>query len=133
MLFYDWKKMFEASEGNPLALFVIFKMLVNEEIPRNKYDDIYKYAGKHFNGQSFLIHPDVLLYNAYKYEYREIAQYLAVASMRPYADYLVTGETSLDLLQCEIEQEFFEDNSLLRIEDGKVYFLYEEVKQENIH
>ena len=108
MLFYDWKKMFEASEGNPLALFVIFKMLVNEEIPRNKYDDIYKYAGKHFNGQSFLIHPDVLLYNAYKYEYREIAQYLAVASMRPYADYLVTGETSLDLLQCEVEQEFFE-------------------------
>lgn len=133
MLFYDWKKMFEAAEGNALALFVIFKMLATNAIPRNKYDDIYKYAGKHFNGESFLIHPDVLLHNAYKYDYREIAQYLAVASMRPYADYLVTGEPTLDLLQCEIEQELFENNSLLRIEDDKVHFLYEEVTQENIH
>lgn len=94
---------------------------------------MYKFASKHFNGESFLIHPDVLLHNAYKYEYREIAQYLAVASMRPYADYLVTGDTTLDLLQCEIEQEFFEDNSLLRVESDKVHFLYEEVTQENIH
>ena len=133
MLFYDWKKMFEASEGNPLALFIIFRMIVTKAIPKNKYDDIYKYAGKHFTGESFLVHPDVLLYNSYKYSYREIAQYLAVASMRPYADYAITGDTTLDLLQCEIETEFFEGNSLLRIEDGKVHFLYEEVKQENIH
>ena len=133
MLFYDWKKMFEASEGNPLALFIIFRMIVTKAIPKNKYDDIYKYAGKHFAGESFLVHPDVLLYNSYKHEYREIAQYLAIASMRPYADYLVTGDTTLDLLQCEVETEFFEDNSLLHIENGKVHFLYEEVKQENLH
>ena len=133
MLFYDWKKMFEAAEGNPLALFVIFKMLVTNAIPRNKFDDIYKYAGKHFNGESFLIHPDVLLHNAYKHDYRDIAQYIALASIRPYADYLVTGEPTLDLLQCEVDQELFEDNSLLTIKDGKVHFLYEEVKQENIH
>jgi hypothetical protein len=133
MLFYDWKKMFEAAEGSPLALFVIFKMLVTNAIPRNKFDDIYKYAGKHFNGESFLIHPDVLLHNAYKHDYRDIAQYLALASIRPYADYLVTGEPTLDLLQCEVDQELFEDNSLLTIKDGKVHFLYEEVKQENIH
>ena len=133
MLFYDWKKMFDASEGNPLALFIIFRMIVTKAIPKNKYDDIYKYAGKHFTGESFLVHPDVLLYNSYKHEYREIAQYLAIASMRPYADYLVTGDTTLDLLQCEVETEFFEDNSLLHIENGKVHFLYEEVKQENLH
>jgi hypothetical protein len=133
MLFYDWKKMFEAAEGSPLAVFIIFKMLVTNGIPRNKFDDIYKYAGKHFNGESFLIHPDVLLHNAYKHDYRDIAQYLALASIRPYADYLVTGEPTLDLLQCEVDQELFEDNSLLTIKDGKVHFLYEEVKQENIH
>ena len=133
MLFYDWKKMFEAAEGSPLALFVIFKMLVTNAIPRNKFDDIYKYAGKHFNGESFLIHPDVLLHNAYKHDYRDIAQYLALASIRPYADYLITGEPTLDLLQCEVDQELFEDNSLLTVKDGKIHFLYEEVKQENIH
>ena len=133
MLFYDWKKIFEAADGSPLAMFIIFKMLVTKAIPKNKYDDMYKFADKHFTGESFLLHPDVLLHNSYKYEYREVAQYLAIASMRPYADYLVTGDTTLDLLQCEIEQEFFQDNSLLRIDDNKVHFLYEEVTKENIH
>jgi len=133
MLFYDWKKMFDASEGNPLALFIIFKMLVTNAVPRNKYDDIYKYAGKHFNGQSYILHADVLLHYAYKHEYREIAQYLALASMRRYADYAATGDTTLDLEQCEVDQEYFKDNSLLRIKNGKIHFKYEEVKQENIH
>lgn len=133
MLFYDWKKMFEAAEGSPLALFIIFKMLVTNAIPKNKYDDIYKYASKHFNGESFLVHPDVLLHNSYKHEYREIAQYLALASIRPYADYAATGETTLDLLMCDVDRELFEDNSLLTIEDGKVHFLYEEVNIKDIH
>ncbi|HAW05701.1 MAG TPA: hypothetical protein DCW83_13525 [Saprospirales bacterium] len=133
MLFYDWKKMFKVSEGNPLVLYTLFKMITNKEIPRNKYDDIYKFAGKQFNGESYIIHPDVLLHNSYKHSYREIAQYLALASMRPYADYIVTGEPTLDLQQCEVDQEFFENNSLLHIENDKIHFLYEEVKQENIH
>ena len=133
MLFYDWKKMFDAADGNPLAIFIIFKMLVTRAIPKNKYDDIYKYASKHFNGESFIVHADVLLHNSYKHDYREIAQYLALASLRPYADYLVTGDTTLDLLQCEVDQELFKDNSLLHINNGRVHFLYEEVKQENIH
>ena len=133
MLFYDWRKIFEASDGSPLAIFIIFKMLVTRAIPKNKYDDIYKYANMHFTGESFLVHGDVLLHNAYKYEYREIAQYLALASMRPYADYLATGELTLDLIKCEIDLELFENNRLLHIEDGIVHFLYEEVKPENIH
>ena len=133
MLFYDWKKMFEASEGSPLALFIIFKMLVTGAVPRNKYDNIYKYAGKHFNGESFLVHPDLLLHYAYKYEYREIAQYLALASMRRYDDYAATGKTTLYLLECEVDQELFEENSLLQRLNGKVHFLYEEATQETIH
>ena len=106
--------MFEASEGSPLALFIIFKMLVTGAVPRNKYDNIYKYAGKHFNGESFLVHPDLLLHYAYKYEYREIAQYLALASMRRYADYAATGKTTLDLLECEVDQELLKKTVYFR-------------------
>jgi len=133
MLFYDWKKMFEAAEGSPLALFIILKMLVTRAIPKNKYDDIYKYASMHFNGESFLVHADVLLHNAYKYEYREIAQYLALASLRRFADYAATGKTTLDLRECEIDQELFKENSLLHIQNGEIHFLYEEVPQEKLH
>jgi hypothetical protein len=133
MLFYNWEKIFESSEGNPQTMYSIVKMMYLNEIPKNKYDKIYKYANKSFIGQSFLLHPDVLLYNSYKHSFREIAQYLALASVRPYVDYVTTGELTLDLDLVEIPLELFTDNSLLHVEDGKLHFLYEEVKQENIH
>ncbi len=114
-------------------MFIIFKMMQEDAIPANKFDRIYKYASKTFTGESFLVHPDVLLYNSYKHSYREIAQYLALASMRPFADYAATGELTLDLDTIEIPLELFTDNSLLTMEDGRIHFLYEEVKQENIH
>lgn len=133
MLFYDWEKIFNASQGNGRDMFAIVKMMYLKEVPKNKYDKLYKFSTKSFLGTSFLVHPDVLLYNAYKHSFREIAQYLALASLRPYADYAVTGDTTLDLDLVEIPVELFYDNSLLRIEDNKLHFLYEEVKPENIH
>ena len=133
MLFYDWEKIFNASEGNPKTMFTLFKMVYLKEIPDNRFDKLYKYAHKTFIGESFLVHPDVLLYNAYKHSYREIGQYLALASLRSYADYATTGDTTLDLNVVEIPVELFNENSLLNIKNAKVHFLYEEVKQENIH
>jgi hypothetical protein len=133
MLFYDWEKIFRTSEGNPQTMYSIVKMMYLNEIPENKYDKLYKYAQKSYVGGSFLLHPDVLLYNAYKHSYREIGQYLALASLRPFADYITTGETTLDLTVCEVPVELFTENSLLRIEDNKVYFLYEEVNKKDIH
>ena len=133
MLFYDWEKIFNASQGKGSDMFAIVKMMYLKEVPKNKYDKLYKFSTKSFIGTSFLVHPDVLLYNAYKHSFREIAQYLALASLRPYADYAITGETTLDLDLVEIPVELFNDNSLLYIEDNRLHFLYEEVKPENIH
>lgn len=125
--------MFETAEGSPFAVFLIFRMMVTSSIPSNKYDRIYKYTNVNFSGESFLAHPDVLLYNAYKYEYIEIAQYLAVASLRPYGDYLATGKTTLDSILCTVAPELYTENRLLSIEDNQIHFLYEEVPTENIH
>jgi len=133
MLFYDWEKIFNASQGKGSDMFAIVKMMYLKEIPKNKYDKLYKFSTKSFIGTSFLVHPDVLLYNSYKHSFREIAQYLALASLRPYADYAITGETTLDLDVVEIPVELFYDNSLLYIEDDKLHFLYEEVNQKDIH
>jgi hypothetical protein len=108
-------------------------MLVTRAIPENKYDRIYKFSNTDFSGKSFLVHPDLLLHYSYKYSYREIAQYLALAAMRPYVDYVTTGERTLDVLLCEVSPEFYEDNSLLYIDKGKIHFLYEEATQEIIH
>lgn len=133
MFLYDWNKIFEYSKGSPTAVYLIFKMLVTHQIPKNKYDKIYRFYSVDFSGASYLVHPDVLIFYSYKHSYREIAQYLALASLRPLADYLATGETSLDLYLCDIDESLFKNNSLLRIEDNRLHFLYEEVNKEKLH
>lgn len=130
MFLYDWQKIFETAEGQPSTIFRIFKMMVTNQIPVNKYDQIYNFSHIKFIGGSFLAHPDVLLYNSYKHSFTEVAQYLALASMRPLSDYLATGKVDLDFDLVEIDINFFKENSLLRIEDKIVNFIYEEVPQE---
>jgi len=127
MFLYDWKKIVSTAEGSPLLVYTIFKMLVLKEIPNSKYDKIYKYVDLSFAGESFLVNPEQLVFESYKYSYREISQYLALASIRPISEYYATGKTSLDQRLVEFEEELYEENSLLRIQDGEIHFLYEEV------
>jgi len=127
---YDWKKIYEKGGGDASTIFSIFKMMVNNEVPKNRYDKTYKFANMRFIGESFLAHPDVLLYNSYKYSHVEVAQYLALASLRPLSDYLVAGKTSLDRNLLELDISFFDDNSLLDIQEDKIIFEYEEVPKE---
>jgi len=130
LFLYDWQKIYEKSRGDASSIFVIFKMIVNNEVPRNKFDKTYKFSNLRFIGDSFLVHPDVLLYNSYKYSHVEVAQYLALASLRPLSDYLTTGITSLERNLLELDISFFEDNRLLNIQEDKIIFEYEEVPQE---
>jgi hypothetical protein len=49
MLLFDWKKVFDTAEGNIARCNLIMEMLVNQQIPRNKFDPIYKYSHKNFS------------------------------------------------------------------------------------
>lgn len=82
MLLFDWKKVFDTAQGNIPTCITIMEMLIKQQIPRNKYDPIYKYSYKNFTGDSFLLHGDMLLYHSYKYTQKEIAVYYALASLR---------------------------------------------------
>jgi len=132
MLLYDWKKIFTVANGEPSGIFMIFEMLVKQSIPRNKYDPIYKFYETNFAGDSFLVHPDVLLYNAFRHSRRDIAIYLAFASMRSLGEYFASGDITLDLLEMPLDpfQHLENDDRLLYMEDDKLHFLYEEVPQE---
>lgn len=127
MFLYDWKKIVEIGDSSPIVIYTILKMLVMKEIPNNKFDKIYKYVDISFAGKSFLVNPEQLVFESYKYSYREISQYLALASIRPISEYYATGKTSLDQRLVEVEEELYEENSLLRIQDGHIHFKYEEV------
>jgi hypothetical protein len=121
------------SKGDVFEIFRIIKMIAEDELPDNKYDKIYKYSDVNFKGESFLLHPDVLIFNRYKHSYREIAQYLGLASLRSLAEYTNTGKLTLDLYAIDVDLELLLQNSLLRVEGDEIHFLYEEVNKENIH
>lgn len=130
MLLYDWNKIWEKTDGNISDCFLIFKMMTNNLIPKNRYDRLYRFRNTDFRGHSFLVHPDVLLFHSYKYTKREIAQYLALASLRSLAGYYAFGTIHLSLFETSVSTELFKDNRLLRIENDIIHFIYEEVPQE---
>ena len=126
MLLFDWKKIWGVAYGDPVEIVRILRMLTLNQIPKNKYDKIYAYSKLDFSGESFLVHPDRLLFNGYKHSYRDIAIYTALASLRPLADYYAYGKISLNPLHAPEEVlKYSKENSLLSMEDGEIHFLYE--------
>ena len=133
MLLFDWKKVFDTAGGSIYNCNLIMEMLIKGKIPKNKYDPIYKFSSKNFRGNSFLVHPEFLLYNSYKYDQKEVCMYYALASLRSLADYYADKTTMLDALHCPVPLEDINDNRLLIIEDDTITFIYEEVTLETIH
>jgi hypothetical protein len=126
MLLYDWKKIFITTQGDPVEITRVLKVMLENKIPRNKYDPIYQYSQLNFKGQSFLVHPELLLYNGYKHSYRDVAVYVAMAALRPLADYHAYGKITLDVLHTPDEiLQYIDSNSLLSIDGDDVHFLYE--------
>jgi hypothetical protein len=126
MLLFDWRKVFYAASGDPTEIIRILRMLVENRVPKNKFDKIYAYSLVDFTGESFLVHPERLLYEGYKYTHREIGIYTALASLRPLADYYAYGKVSLNLLYVPDNiKEYITDNRLLSVENNELHFLYE--------
>lgn len=135
MILYNWPKIFTLSKGNAKQMYLIIKMLTNNEIPINKRDPLYKYMDVDFSGISFLAHPEVLVYSSYMHSYRDIGVYLALASARNLIDFRLTGDTRLALEHCPVSgvTDYLTDNRLLYIKDDFIHFIYEEVTKENTH
>jgi len=139
MFLFDWQKICTHAEGKVVNTVRIFRMLVEKQVPKNKFDKIYKYSRIDFSGgSSFMLHPDVLLYHSHKYTYREVAQYIALCSLRSLAEYKATHQVTLDAILMpgvSIDPaETINNNRLLSIdEDDLIHFLYEEVNEKEIH
>lgn len=133
MFYFDWKKVYDSVEGNISRCNLVMEMLINKQIPRNKFDRIYKYSQIDYSGTSFLVHPDVLVHNAFRYSSVDMATYYALASLRSLPEYLVSKKATLDLLHLPVDPQRITNNRLLRIEEDGIHFLYEEVTTENTH
>jgi hypothetical protein len=133
MLLFDWKKIFNTADGNINSCNLIMEMLIKKSIPINKYDKIFMYSQMNFAGSSFLVHPEFLIFNAYKYTPRELAVYYALAALRSFSEYMATGKTSLDPLHCPVDLETLKTNRLLIVLEDEITFIYEEVTLETTH
>tara|TARA_X000001382_G_scaffold119154_1_gene99754 strand:+ start:1167 stop:1568 length:402 start_codon:yes stop_codon:yes gene_type:complete len=133
MLLFDWTKVYDISDGNIEQCNMIMEMIIKKSLPKNNHDLIAKYKRINFIGSNFLIHPDVLIFNAYRYHQRELAVYYALAALRSLQEYKTAKKLTLDTAVCPVDLETITDNRLLRIEKDSIHFIYEEVRQENIH
>ena len=133
MLLFDWGKVYEKAKGNIQQCNLIMHMITTQRLPISKNDPIYKYSKIDFRGDSFLVHPDILLFNAYRYNQRDIAIYYSLASIRSIAEYFNTKKVTLNLEHCPVELDLLTENRLLRIEDDGIHFKYEEVNPMEIH
>ena len=109
------------------------EMLIKGSIPKNKYDPIYTFSQKNFSGNSFLVHPEFLLYHSHKYEQKEICMYYALASLRSLSDYYASNKTTLDPLHCPVDLDDIKDNRLLIVLEDEITFIYEEATLETLH
>ena len=104
---------------------MMLRAMTMTSLPRNLYDPLYNYYYDDFSGESFLLRPTILLHEAFRYRPKEVAQYIGLASFRNYAHYCVTRDTTLDLLHSPVHEDIINKNRLLRIENGRIHFLYE--------
>ena len=128
MIYFDWKKILEASNGNVANIITIMRIITFKITPKNYYDKTFKFYEKNFHGSSFLVNAKDLLEKGRAFSDKEVAEYVGVASFRNSYEYVKTKDTTLDLIFCQVSEDTINQNRLLEIRDGKVHFKYEETQ-----
>ena len=131
MFLFNWKKIYQASGGSSAACVEILDMIYYKKVPYNKYDSLYKYRNDEFSGDSFLLQPGILLEQAFRFESKELAVYIALAARRKLADYIAFGTKTLSVRHAPKLTQLIEDNRLLYIQNGEIHFIYEEAQRRN--
>ena len=128
MIYFDWKKILKATNGNVGDIITIMRIITFKIQPKNYYDKTFKFYEKNFHGSSFLVNPKDLLEKGRAFSDKEVAEYVGVASFRNSYEYAKTKDTTLDLMFCQVSEDTINQNRLLEIRDGKVHFKYEETQ-----
>jgi hypothetical protein len=133
MIKYNWDKIINKTKSDPTSIMVVIHLLTYNIVPTNTKDPTYKYYGKDFDGDSFLLNPRQLLAERKNYSNEECAIYVSAASFRNYFEYKKTGNTTLPLIHFPASHNIITNNRLLWIKDEVVHFKFEgnRKKQQN--
>ena len=125
MILFNWEKILRVSNGNVGDIISILRIITYKLPPKNFKDKTFKFYQHNYGGKSFLLNPETLLATGRSFSDKEVAEYVGVASFRSYPDFVQRKDSTLDLLYLPISEDTINKNRLLRIEDGRVHFLYE--------
>jgi hypothetical protein len=132
MLFYNWEKILRESKGSVSDILTILNILTYKLPPVNRYDRKFKFWTKSFHGDSFLVNPKPIFIQRRRYSDSELVQYAGIASLRNYFEYQKTKDTTLDLLHFTGNEDSIKNNRLLRIENDRIHFKFEEITLEEM-
>ena len=130
MIFYNWRKIYKFSCGKPSVILDTIYYIIYRPVPKNKWDRFYLISKENWTGKSFLLNPEEIYFHRLQYSDVEFAQYVALASLRNYADYKATNRTYLSGVRLPKNMDLtkLKQNRLLTIDEyNNVYFLWEEV------
>ena len=127
LILYNWPKIVSKSDGRVSKMLEILSHLTFKLLPVNEEDFRFNISQENWSGDSFLLNPSKIFIHRHQFKSREIAEYVALASLRSYAEYKATRKTTLSLIQCPVEQVQIKDNRLLSFCNNQIYFCWEEV------
>jgi hypothetical protein len=120
MIFFDLDKLKRLNNNRQMLL--AFKSITYPTPLPSKYQArINKFLYQDFSGSSFMLNPEKLCEEYRATSPTEVVEYIILAGRRSYAEYLLTGDSSLDKL---IAPFIPTNNRLLTITD-KIYFKHE--------
>ena len=129
MIQYNWIKIKEATNGISTEVLLVIHTLTYNLTPKNYRDPLYKYWNKNWFGFSFLVNPEAIFEHRPEYSEREWIEYITLASYRNVNLFNDNGETTLDLKHSPVREDIIKNNRLLKVENNKIRFRYEEVTQ----
>ena len=127
LILYNWPKIVSNSNGRVSKMLEILSHLTFRLLPENEEDFRYQISQQDWSGDSFLLNPSKIFIHRHQFKSREIAEYVALASLRSYDEYKATRKTTLSLIECPVEQVQIKDNRLLSFWNNEIYFCWEEV------
>lgn len=128
-ILFSWRRIKLQAGRSVNKIVLILRALLMQhtgKLPNDLRDPLYKYYYKDYSGDSYILNLHELIEQYYKWSNKEIAEYVALAALRNYSDYLVLKQKYLDVIKSPISIEKLNNNRLLLVKDNKIYFYYEE-------
>jgi hypothetical protein len=123
---FNWNKILRTANYKPSAVINLFCDLVKNEVPEQKYSNLYRFYGKDFSGDSFLAYPETFLDYRYQHSPRDLCCYLSLASTRSLAEYRRAKTLTLPIRLAKLDpRDILTNKTICPVDGDNIHFLYE--------